>query len=69
MTISRETAKIFEFPSGGRAGSAGRLAGRLAGHFSQSRLEREAASLPYSVYDESWYHDAAITADDHAGKH
>jgi len=65
MATSRETAKIYEFPTGGRAARVG----RLAGHLSQSNLEREAASLPYSVYDESWYHDAAITADDHAGKH
>lgn len=62
--VQRETAKIYEFPVGGRAGRPG----RLGGHFGLSKLEREFAELPATVYGDGWYHDEAI-ADDRAGKH
>ncbi len=60
--VQRETAKIYEFPIGGRAG-------RLDAHFGLTNLEREMAELPTTVYGDGWYHDAAIAEDDTAGKH
>lgn len=62
-SVQRETAKIYAFPAGGRAG----VKGRLAGYLGETSLEREAA-MPAIAWD-SWYHDAAIAEDDRLGQH
>ena len=64
-SIQRETAKIYEFPTGGRAGRTS----RLGGHLGMTNLEREMAELPDIVYGDSWYHDAAIAESDPASSH
>lgn len=63
-SIQRETAMIYTFPAGGRAG----VKARLAGYLGETTLEREAAALPAIAWD-SWYHDAAIAEDDRVGQH
>ena len=64
--IERESAKIYAFPAGGRAGAKNNL-GR---HFEMTALEREVAALPkVNVAWDSWYHDAAIAEDDRLGQH
>ncbi len=64
-SVQRETAKIYEFPAGGRAGRNS----RLGQHLAMTNLEREMALLPNTVYGDSWYHDVAIAEDDKAGSH
>ncbi len=63
--VQRETAKIYEFPVGGRAGRET----RLGHHLGLTNLEREMALLPNTVYGDSWYHDVAIAEADPAGSH
>jgi len=52
--IPRETAKVYQFPVGGRAGREA----------ASKRTEDHAAAAPYPRVDfGSWYHDAAIEAE------
>jgi len=64
-SAQRESAKIYEFPTGGRAARAR----GLDAHLGLTSIEREMASLPNTVYGDSWYHDAAIAEDETAGRH
>lgn len=64
--MSRDVAKVYEFPKGGRAGSKKSL-GKNSG---KSAIECEVTSLPtVSIAWDNWYHDAAIAGDDHLGRH
>ena len=55
------SAKIYQFPVGGRAGlSTGRGDGRLATDVTAQRL---------SVVGNAWYHDAAIEEAKHGYEH
>lgn len=49
--FSRETAKIYRFPSGGRA---------ALGDCSAEPVDEFALRVPRAVLGSSWYHDAAI---------
>ncbi|SHE58264.1 Protein of unknown function [Kaistia soli DSM 19436] len=64
-SVQRQTAKIYEFPAGGRTA---RVRG-LEAHLELTNIEREMASLPNTVYGDSWYHDVAIAEDETAGHH
>jgi hypothetical protein len=56
----RETAKIYQFPTGGRAAADRRAAARTD--------ERAAARAPVTVAGGAWYHDAAIQDADRSRK-
>lgn len=53
----RESATIYQFPVGGRAGLAGQgIAPKRAGFAGQDQY----ADIPAISYGGSWYHDEAI---------
>ncbi len=53
----RESATIYQFPAGGRAGLAGQgTAPKRAGFAGNERF----AEMPTIAYGGSWYHDEAI---------
>lgn len=52
-TMQRETAKIFEFPAGGRAIRNARPSSKPASHPPPAKLVK-------IEYGSSWYHEAAV---------
>jgi hypothetical protein len=56
----RETAKIYPFPTGGRAGVGQRTTTQTD--------ERAAVRAPVTVAGGAWYHDAAIQDADRSRK-
>jgi len=61
-TIHRESAKIYQFPMGGRAGLASlRSAAKPAD-------DRFGAPSPQIVFGGGWYHDAAVQEADQVRK-
>jgi len=52
---SQQTAKIYQFPVGGRAALGSRT------------QVKPTANLPYAPAGSGWYHDAAIEEDRHGG--
>jgi Protein of unknown function (DUF2735) len=59
--IQRETAKIYQFPAGGRAG-------RPADSKS-TQDHADATRHPRVEFGSGWYHDAAIEAEQPAKQH
>ncbi|WGD29761.1 DUF2735 domain-containing protein [Ancylobacter sp. WKF20] len=53
-SVHRESATIYQFPVGGRAGATSRSA--------DDRARREAAQVPAICFG-SWYHEDAIKED------
>lgn len=56
-----ETAKVLQFPEGGRRGLAGRRATARA-------IEELEAALPKVSFGDGWYHEAAMQEAAGAGK-
>lgn len=54
-SVHRETATIYQFPAGGRAGATSRAA--------NERTRREAAAQVPAICFGSWYHEEAIKED------
>ena len=64
MTSSsyRETAKIYQFPAGGRAGL------RIGNAYTTPIEKMEAVAATRTVVSGSWYHEEAIREIEPAGK-
>lgn len=53
--VSQGSARIYQFPSGGRAALGGRRYGEI-----RTALEPRSQDVPTSLCSGSWYHDEAI---------
>jgi len=54
-SVNQESAKIYEFPAGGRAALGGRPYGETI-----SPVDHDALPVNEVVYSGSWYHEEAI---------
>jgi hypothetical protein len=64
MTTStyRESAKIYQFPSRGRAALSGQHEAAVPA------VDNLPPALPNAIYGSNWYHDVAIQTADRASK-
>jgi hypothetical protein len=60
-TINQGSAKIYQFPVGGRAALSGQRQAMPPADVGSTRVDRTPASS-------GWYHEAAVLEDDRSGK-
>lgn len=61
--VSGKTAKIYNFPKGGRTSTGGR-----ANASDAVAVKYQQAEVAFATFGDAWYHQAAIAAGDKGGK-